>query len=195
MTIHNPEQTPHKQLLIAISSCLLGKPVRYDGGHKQHPLIKDLIYPNVETLEICPEAAIGLGIPRATIQLIFEDKPQEHGSAKEHLDKQLIAWQAKNRTNLAPLLRKYAEHIVHTQANLCGYIFKARSPSCGVGSAPFYNHSGQLLGFTSGIFAGHLQELLGMEFPVCEESAIVDEGSAESFLKRVHQYACDHNIG
>ena len=55
-----------------VSACLLGRQVRYDGGHKRDPFLTDTLGPFVEWIPVCPEVEIGLGVPRDTIRLVGE---------------------------------------------------------------------------------------------------------------------------
>lgn len=48
---------------IAISACLLGENVRFNGGHKQSPLCSQTLSDYFDFVPLCPEVAIGLGIP------------------------------------------------------------------------------------------------------------------------------------
>ncbi len=54
---------------IGISSCLLGRPVRWDGGHKRDAFLVDQLGPFVEWVPVCPELEIGMGVPREVIHL------------------------------------------------------------------------------------------------------------------------------
>ena len=54
---------PHKPK-IAISACLLGAEVRFNGGHKESRLCSQALSQHFEFVPLCPEVAIGLGIPR-----------------------------------------------------------------------------------------------------------------------------------
>ena len=54
---------------IAISACLLGQEVRYDGTGKCQPSIISALQHKVELIPFCPEVEAGLGIPREPIQL------------------------------------------------------------------------------------------------------------------------------
>ncbi|MCK5363731.1 MAG: DUF523 domain-containing protein, partial [Gammaproteobacteria bacterium] len=56
---------PKRRIPVGISSCLLGQPVRYDGGHKRNSLLVDELGKYFEYLPFCPEVAIGLGTPRS----------------------------------------------------------------------------------------------------------------------------------
>ena len=48
---------------VAISHCLLGAPVRYDGGSKPVSEVMELAA-KVEVVRVCPETAAGLPVPR-----------------------------------------------------------------------------------------------------------------------------------
>ena len=63
-----------EKIRLAISSCLLGENVRYDGGHKLDRFIKDTLGQYVEYVAVCPEVECGLGIPRESVRL--EGKPE-----------------------------------------------------------------------------------------------------------------------
>nr|MBC8437239.1 DUF523 domain-containing protein [Planctomycetota bacterium] len=52
---------------IAISSCLLGERVRYDGESKLQSWIDNC--GAVEWVPVCPEVEIGMPIPREAIQI------------------------------------------------------------------------------------------------------------------------------
>ncbi|MBI5776275.1 MAG: DUF523 domain-containing protein [Nitrospirae bacterium] len=57
------------KLRIGISQCLLGDPVRYDGGHKRDALLADTLSRQVEWVPVCPEVEAGLGVPREPMRL------------------------------------------------------------------------------------------------------------------------------
>ena len=63
-------QTPRSPIpKIAVSACLLGQPVRYDGGHKRDRFVADQLSQHLEIIPVCPEMEAGMGVPRPTIQL------------------------------------------------------------------------------------------------------------------------------
>jgi uncharacterized protein YbbK (DUF523 family) len=55
------------EIRIGISSCLLGKKVRFDGGHKHDRYATDLLGQFVTFVPICPEIEIGMGVPREAV--------------------------------------------------------------------------------------------------------------------------------
>ena len=48
---------------LGVSTCLLGKEVRYDGGHKLDRFLVHTLGQYVEWVPVCPEVEIGLPIP------------------------------------------------------------------------------------------------------------------------------------
>ncbi|MFV1960129.1 MAG: DUF523 domain-containing protein, partial [Planctomycetota bacterium] len=54
---------------IGISACLLGERVRHDGAHRRQGDLVAALASRVTWVAVCPEAAIGLGVPRPPIRL------------------------------------------------------------------------------------------------------------------------------
>lgn len=52
------------------SSCLLGAPVRFDGGHKRDTFLTESFGRFVNWVPVCPEVECGLGAPRETMRLV-----------------------------------------------------------------------------------------------------------------------------
>ena len=59
------EQTANT-IKIGVSACLLGREVRFDGGHKRSRFVTDALAGHFEFVAFCPEVAIGMGYPTAT---------------------------------------------------------------------------------------------------------------------------------
>lgn len=145
------------RILIGISSCLLGEPVRYDGGHKYDPYINETLARYFDFAPLCPETAIGLGVPRPTIQLTERDGALRAISSDSQ--------------DLTGALSHFADLQQPVHRLLCGYIFKSRSPSCGVAN--------------DGIYAARLMSNLPA-LPVVEESRLAEPVWREHFIKRVY---------
>ncbi len=68
------ESSCHKQIAdtikIGVSACLLGRKVRFDGGHKRSRFVTDALADHFEFVAFCPEVAIGMGTPREPIRLV-----------------------------------------------------------------------------------------------------------------------------
>jgi uncharacterized protein YbbK (DUF523 family) len=159
---------------LGVSSCLLGQRVRYDGNHRREAFVMEELGACFELLPICPEVAIGMGVPRPPIQLVLEqDGIHARGVHDPDLD-------------VTERLATYARALTPDLAQLCGYVFKARSPSCGVGSAPLLV-TGDAPQLTSGLFAAAVQAAFPW-LPVEQEDRLRDPASRKQFMARV--YAC-----
>jgi len=161
---------------IGISQCLLGEPVRYDGGHKLDSVLIEALGRYVEWVPVCPEVEVGLGTPREPMRLVGD--PQ------------------------APRLVPINTGVAHTEAmhrfarqrvrelealNLSGFVFKSASPSCGIREVPLFDalgtetHDG--VGLFARAFMAHFPEM-----PVEEESRLHDPQTLKNFLERVLDY-------
>jgi len=134
------QETQHHKPAVMVSACLLGEAVRYDGKDKRHNWISYLAN-QLELISCCPEVGAGLGVPRPPVQLVqVGDQTHALGRDNPELD-------------VTPSLKTFAEQHSNSNNQLCGYLFKSRSPSCGLGSTPLFNQSGQQIGSANGIQA------------------------------------------
>ena len=157
--------------LVGISSCLTGQKVRYDGHHKFNLWIHTRIAPHVELLPICPEAAIGMGIPRPPIQIRQTPEGLKAlGRDQEDID-------------VTAALLHFAETIQRVHPQLCGYILQSRSPSCGFGTTPIFNEDKKEIRVGSGLVAGRLAKL-EPALPMINDTDL-DEAGTDAFLKKV----------
>jgi uncharacterized protein YbgA (DUF1722 family)/uncharacterized protein YbbK (DUF523 family) len=149
---------------VGVSSCLLGALVRFNGGHKRSRFLVDELGPHVDWVPYCPEIEIGLGTPREPIRLTADERLVNRSGTADHT----AAMQA------LPL-----------PAAMDGYVFKAKSPSCGVRGIPRYGDDGQAAGTTGpGLYAGRVMAgfpLLAVE----DEGRLSDPGLREAFVERV----------
>jgi len=169
------------RLRLAVSSCLLGNAVRYDGGHKKHQWVLKLCE-DYQCVAICPEYAIGLGAPRPTINLYrIQDHIHACLSDPPHND-------------VTQAIQEYATWLLANEPLICGYVFKARSPSCGVASTPWYesdqlkNPMPSASGVTDGVFSRKILQLRP-GLPVIEETHLNTLADVQSFGQRIQQYA------
>ena len=59
-----------------------GREVRYNGGHKASRLCSRILTDYFDFIPVCPEVAIGLGIPREPIRLVGDartSRSRRHG--------------------------------------------------------------------------------------------------------------------
>lgn len=125
----NARDLPRKPR-IAVSACLIGQEVRFNGGHKASRLCNEVLSEHFDLVPVCPEVAIGLGVPRAPIRLVGDPAdPQAVCSRDPGLD-------------LSGPLRAYGQQMAKDLDDICGYIFMHKSPSCGLERVKVYQANG-----------------------------------------------------
>lgn len=153
---------------IAISACLLGHRVRYDGGHKTDRWIVDTLGPRVDWIPICPEFEAGMGVPREPIDLV-----REAPDAAPH------AIGSQSGSDFAPTLRAATHRLLEQIARADAHILKAQSPSCGwVDAAVEPGSAGD------GIYAASLRTRFP-QLPVVTEVGLMDAEIRGHFLEQV----------
>lgn len=169
--------TSAASIKMGISACLLGNPVRFNGGHKQSQLCSATLAKHFEFVPVCPEVAIGLGTPRQPIRLVGDPAdPQAQGSVDPEL-------------NVTDALNNYGERIASEMTDISGYILMQKSPSCGMERVKVYQDNGHPAdGGGSGIFAAALMRRLP-NLPIEEDGRLNDPVLRENFLTRVYAYA------
>jgi len=162
---------PNK-IKIGISSCLLGNNVRYDGGNKLDRHLIDTIGPLVEWVPVCPEVESGMSVPREPMQLVNN----------EETIRLITIETGRNLTDV--LLRWTSEKLkLLEQEGIRGFIFKARSPSCGVHDTELFSLSGKSIGTRAGLFAEAVKNYFS-SIPIEDEESLRDPGIRELFLAR-----------
>jgi uncharacterized protein YbbK (DUF523 family) len=160
------------KIKVGISSCLLGEQVRYDGGHRRNTYITEVLADYFEFLPFCPEVNIGLGIPRETIRLeLINDEVRCVGSETADLD-------------VTEQLNNAAENEKVWHQDLCGYIFKRGSPSCGIEKVKLLVDD-TVTRDGVGLYAQRLMQNFPY-LPVEEEGRLEDPQLRENFIQRVY---------
>ncbi len=161
---------------IGVSACLLGQAVRFDGGHKRDTFLTDLFGRYIEWVPVCPEVELGLGIPRPTLRL----------ERKEGAIRLLMPKTGDDHTGA---MRVYARRRLAQLAaeDLCGYVLKKDSPSCGMERVKVYEGAGAPARSGRGVFAEALLERFP-HLPVEEEGRLNDPRLRENFIERVFAY-------
>ena len=170
------------RIKIGVSACLLGKKVRYDGGHKLDRYITDTLGRFFTFVPVCPEVGCGLPVPRAAMRLEGAPLHPRLVTIRDGVDltEQMLAWCRKTVVELE-------------REELCGFIFKKGSPSCEPFRVEVYNH-GMPAGSGRGLFAaavaGHFPHL-----PVEEEGRLSDPEVRGNFIERVIacRFTCPEN--
>jgi len=165
-----------RKIRIGISTCLLGENVRYDGGHALDSCLWVTLGRYVEYVPVCPEVECGFGSPRETFHLMGDPKQPRlvtSSTGKDHTDR-MEAWASKRIGKLE-------------NENLCGFIFKTSSPSCGIEHVKVYGHNGAPRKIGVGIFARIFMEHFPLT-PVGDAGRLHAPILRENFIDRIFIY-------
>jgi len=110
---------------IVVSKCLGFAACRYDGGMKRCPLIEKLRGKAIFK-PVCPETAIGLGIPRGRIRLVRRG------------EKIRLVQEATGK-DITGRMTRFSRSFLRSLKNIDGFILKSKSPSCGIGDVKIYD--------------------------------------------------------
>ncbi|MFI6292798.1 YbgA family protein [Nonomuraea sp. NPDC050790] len=160
---------------VAVSTCLLGEPVRFNGGHSRSRFLTGPLAPYVDWVPICPEVELGLGTPRETLRL--ETSPS---------GPRLMTRASRN--DLTEAMSALAGERAAT-LDADGYVFKAKSPTCGIHGIPLYPPQGPPIDRRNrGLFAESIiraHPLLAVE----DEGRLNDALLREAFVERIFAHA------
>ncbi len=174
------------KIIIGCSSCLLSNKVRYDGRDALDAYIAETLALHFHYLPLCPEIEYGLPVPREPMILRKKgDRPRlltvETGI--DHTEG-MLKWAAGKAAELK-------------SAGLCGFIFKSRSPSCGLGDAKVYDGTRMIHAAGTGIFARFFLETFP-HIPVIGDERLHDSAARELFLSEAKKVAgvtaCKHDF-
>ncbi len=164
------------KIRIGISSCLLGNPVRFDGGHKHDKYLTKTLGSYFEYIPVCPEVECGLGVPRESMRLTGTPEAPRlitNKSGRDLTDK-MNSWARSRVEELA-------------EQKLCGFIFKSKSPSSGMERVKIYDHNNVPRAVGVGLFARIFKERFPT-IPVEEEGRLHDLILRENFIESVFVY-------
>jgi uncharacterized protein YbbK (DUF523 family) len=162
-----------KPVRIGICSCLLGEKVRYDGGHKLDRFLTDTLGQYVQYIPVCPEVECGLGVPRESMHLEGDPENPRLVTSRTGVDltDRMVSWAESKVKELE-------------SEGLSGFIFKSRSPSCGMERVAVIQENGQPSKPGVGIFARILMD----NFPnilIEDESRLSDPEIREHFFETI----------
>ncbi len=158
---------------IGISSCLLGNLVRYDGGHSHDRFLTQTLGMFCEYVPVCPEVECGMPIPRNSLRL--EGDPENPRlitrKTREDHTQQMQTWIDQKLPNLE-------------KEDLCGFIFKSKSPSSGLYRIKVYGDDGKMRNNGVGLFARAFTKRFP-RIPVEEAGRLNDPKLRENFIENI----------
>ncbi|MGB9742770.1 MAG: DUF1722 domain-containing protein [candidate division WOR-3 bacterium] len=151
--------------VVLFSRCLGFEPCRYN-GEIIHDEFVERLKGFVQPVTVCPEMAIGLGVPRPPVKIVFLQ-----GQAR-------LIQPATGRDltlEMADFVRSFLDRLVAVD----GFLLKSRSPSCGIRDVKAYNEQGNIYPAFArrGFFGGVVLD----RFP---DRPVEDEGRLRNFLIR-----------
>jgi len=162
-----------EKIKLGISTCLLGKNVRYDGGHQLNRFLTDTLGQYVKYIPLCPEVECGLSVPREPMHL--EGNPESPrlitNQTRKGMTDRLVAWAHNRMTELE-------------KEDLYGFIFKSHSPSCGMEQVKVHDQKGRWVKKGIGVFAELFMEHFPL-IPVEDEERLHDPRLGDNFIARI----------
>jgi len=165
-----------EKIKLGISSCLLGEKVRFDGGHKLDRYLTDTLGNYVQYVPVCPEVECGMPIPREALRQVGDPASPRlvTSHTKQDFTDPMVRWARERVQGLE-------------REELCGFIFKANSPSSGMERVRVYDAGGMPHKVGVGLFARIFMEHFPL-LPVEEEGRLHDPKLRENFIERIFVY-------
>jgi len=158
--------TIYKPILV-VSQCLGFEPCRYNGQRLTETFVEEL-KPYVRFVPVCPEVAIGLGVPRDPVRLVRGAK----GS---------FLYQPATDKDVTDAMMEFCRAFFRDLGEVDGFLLKHRSPSCGPSSVKVYHTKEKGAGSSKGM--GFFAEQISLRFPGYPSE---DEGRLKDFSIREH---------
>ncbi len=153
-----------KKLKIGVSACLIGFKYRYDGESRFSKTITEKLGGKVDLIPVCPEVECGLSIPRPKMHLEFSPAGTRLKVTETGADEtmRMTSWIANKLEQLEAM-------------GISGFLFQAKSPSCGLADTKIFAPGGKRIVTESG--NGLFAAMLKKRFPrlVIGEERDIDE--------------------
>lgn len=164
---------------VVISRCLGFDACRYDGRMVSFPFAEQLA-DHSDIVTVCPEMAIGLGVPRSPIQLYS-------GTGGVRL------LQPGTETDLTDSMQAFSEEFLRTLPPVDGFLLKAKSPSCGFYDTKLFAAGDAFpevlpIGTTAGLFAAAVRHQFP-QLPLEDETRLQGAEQRHHFLTQVFTWA------
>jgi len=149
--------------------------VRYDGKIKTYPQLVNFIQQYFQIISVCPEVEIGLGVPRPAVQL--------SGS----INNIKIVGRDDPDIDVTLAMQKFCAQRPPQLNLIQAYIFKSKSPSCGIKEIPLFNQQGQITDISRGVFVSAMLQHYP-DLPITDEQGLLTDSQREHFLQQVKHY-------
>lgn len=159
---------------IAVSGCLVGQKVRYNGAAKTNQWVADQLSQHTQISTFCPEMAMGLGAPRESMRLIRNG------------DGGISLIGNESSTDYTELALEKISHLVKSfPKDMDAFVLTSKSPTCGPEMVKVYDANGIPSSDGEGLFAAALR----VAFPraiVIDSGRLHDRDQRMLFLMRLY---------
>lgn len=149
--------------------------MRYDGEIKFFTDLLGFINTHFQIIAVCPEVEIGLSVPRPPVQL----------SGDLHNIK--LTGRDDSSIDITEPMQQYCQQRPAQLDSIQAYIFKSKSPSCGIKDIPLFNSEKQIIATTQGVFAHAILQHYP-DLPITDEQGLNSPQQRNDFLQKVHHY-------
>jgi uncharacterized protein YbbK (DUF523 family) len=157
---------------VGISQCLLGDKVRYDGKSCANQIVLEKLCQLFELVPVCPEVEAGFTVPRPPVRLTASiENPKITGRDNPAID-------------VTDILTRYCQRRTVELGHLSGFIFKSRSPSCGLNSTPVFIDNECITEGSRGVFSRSLCAAYP-DLAVIEDTELADRKRLDRFIQNV----------
>ncbi len=163
--------------IIVVSTCLGFEATRYNGDMLDNAFVRRLRNTDaVQFKTVCPEVAIGLGIPRETLRIVMKEG-----------EKRLI--QPKTGRDVSDEMTDFANKFTNNLVS-DGFIFKADSPSVGTDRTKVYPSEDAYAARKggAGFFTSQIIEMFP-NYPIQSDRRLRNTFIQDSFLIKVYTVA------
>lgn len=165
-----------EKVKLGISTCLLGRKVRYDGNHSHDRYLTQTLSLFVDYVPVCPEVECGMPTPREAVRLTGDpDRPRllTQKTGKD-MTKMMADWIPGKLAQLE-------------KEDLCGFIFRSKSPSSGLYRIRVYGDDGKVRKIGRGLFARAFTDRFP-RIPVEEAGRLNDPKLREHFIEKIFSF-------
>ena len=160
---------------VCVSECLEFSACRYNGQKISNTFVHQL-KSFCTLMPVCPEVAIGLGIPRDPIRIVRTE------------EKQFRLYQPSTQTDLTEKMNLFSESYLSSLKQIDGFLMKASSPSCGVKGVAIYVNEKKIPEKRDGLFTENVKRSYPY-IPIEDEGRLNNYHIRENYLIRIFTLA------
>lgn len=143
------------------------------------PDIYQYMQQHFDLLAVCPEVEIGLGVPRPAVQLSGDPlHPEMTGRDDDSID-------------VTERMHAFCHSRPQSLKHISGYIFKSRSPSCGIRNIPIHQDQQIIEPNGRGLFANAMLKF-SPDLPITDETELNTPAERDYFVQQVLNYIQHH---